>query len=335
MTANLKNRRVVLGNLGAGLALGVTSHLSWSQSSVVPLEMAKIVSGSPAGSSLDTFARRVAEVLQPAYAKSVLVDSRVGAAGQIAISTVKSAAADGSIILVTPMPMMGIYPHSYPKLPYDPVKDFVPVSMGAAYDLAFAVGPMVPDNVKSMNDFFKWCKANPTKANFGSPAAGSTPHFAGSMAAKTANTEITHVAFRGMPTALVDMMGGQIAAVSGTPGDFMAHLDSGKVRVLATTGANRSRFLPNVATFAEQGFPDIVLSNWFGFFVPAKTSDAVVQKLNASLKIALSNPAVIKLLDDKNLEAKWSTSADLASRLKSDLERWGPIVKSLNFTAES
>jgi tripartite-type tricarboxylate transporter receptor subunit TctC len=335
MTTILKNRRVILGNLGAGIALSASPHRVFSQTSAASLEIAKIVSGSPAGSSLDTFARRVAEVLQPAYAKSVLVDSKVGAAGQIAVSAVKAAPPDGSTILVTPMPMMGIYPHSYPKLPYDPVKDFIPVSMGAEYDLAFAVGPMVPDNVKSMNDFFKWCKANPAKANFGSPAAGSTPHFAGSMAAKAANTDITHVAFRGMPTALVDMMGGQIAAVSGTPGDFMAHLDSGKVRVLATTGEKRSRFLPNVATFAEQGFTDIVLSNWFGFFVPAKTPDAMVQKLNASFKTALSNPAVIKLLDDKNLEAKWSTSADLALRLKSDLERWGPIVKSLNFTAES
>jgi tripartite-type tricarboxylate transporter receptor subunit TctC len=335
MVLKKNGRRWALRHIGTGAALASSYSFVSSQVTSPAIDVARIVSGSPAGSSLDTFARRVAEALQPSYARSVIVDSKPGASGQIAVSAVKVAPADGTSILVTPMPMMGIYPHTYPKLPYDAIRDFAAVSVGAEYDLAFGVGPMVPENVKSMNDFFKWCRANPSKANFGSPASGSTPHFMGSMAGKAAKTEITHVAFRGMPTALVDLVAGQIAAVSGTPGDFIPVVDGGKVRILATTGAKRSRFMPSVPTFAEQGFTDIVLDNWFGFFVPAKTSDAIIQKLNASLKVALSTPAVVKWLDDKYLEAKWSTPAELAGRLKADLDRWGPIVKSLNFTAES
>jgi tripartite-type tricarboxylate transporter receptor subunit TctC len=313
------------------LALGQANNLT----SAGPIDLAKIVLGSPPGSTLDVFARRVAEALQPGYAKSTIVDNKPGASGQIAVSAVKISPADGTTILVTPMPMMGIYPHTYSKLPYDSVKDFIPVSLGAVFDLAFGVGPMVPESVKSMNDFFKWCQANPSKANFGSPASGSTPHFVGSMAGKAAKSEITHVPFRGMPAALLDMVGGQIAAVCGTSGDFVPFVESGKARILATTGAKRSRFLPSVPTLVEQGFSDIVINDWFGFFVPIKTPESVVQKLSAALKIALSSPVVVKLLDEKCLDAKWSTQSELAIRLKGDIERWGPIVKSLNFSADS
>jgi tripartite-type tricarboxylate transporter receptor subunit TctC len=319
------------GTLLPNLALGQINNVATSG----PIELAKIVLGSPPGSTLDVFARRVAEALQPAYAKSTIVDNKPGASGQIAVSTVKIAVPDGTTILVTPMPMMGIYPHTYSKLPYDAVKDFIPVSLGAVFDLAFGVGPMVPESVKSMNDFFKWCQANPGKANFGSPASGSTPHFVGSMAGKAAKSEITHVPFRGMPAALLDMVGGQIAAVCGTSGDFLPFVESGKARILATTGAKRSRFLPNVPTLVEQGFTDIVINDWFGFFVPVKTPESIVQKLNAALKTALSSPVVVKLLDEKCLDAKWSTQSELAGRLKGDIERWGPIVKSLNFSADS
>ena len=131
------------------------------------------------------------------------------------------------------------------------------------------------------------------------------------------------------------MMGGQIAAVCAPVGDFMPFLESGKCRILGTTGEKRSRFVPNVPTFVEQGYKDIVLNDWFGFFVPAKTPQAQVKRLNAAIKTALGTPAVTKTLQERGLEPNWSTPEVLAARLKSDMAKWQVIAKSFKFTVES
>lgn len=327
------SRRQCLRWSAAALASASGLPSALAQSAAAPSELAKIVVGPPPGTLVDLFARRVAEAIAPGYARTVLVENKVGAASQIAVSTVKAAAADGNTILMTPMPMMGIFPHTYPKLPYDPVADFAPVSMGGVFDLAFAVGPMVPASVNTMADFFRWCKQNPGAANFGSPAAGSTPHFAGSMAARSAGAELTHVPFRGTLPAIQDMVGGQIAAVCAPLGDFLPFVAGGKCRLLATTGEKRSHFAPSVATFSEQGFKDVVIDDWFGFFLPASTPAAKVEALNAALKSALGNPALVKAMEERGLELRWTSPGDLATRLKADLDKWRPIVKSFNFTA--
>ncbi len=333
-TPDTLSRRSVLQLAAGGLSAWGGAGLLHAQPAT-QLDLARIIAGVPAGTLVDIFARRVADAIQPAYARNVIVDNRVGASGQIAVSAVKAAPPDGVNILLTPSPMMNIYPHTYPKLPYDPVADFIPVSLGASFDLAFGVGPMVPASVKNMGEFFEWCKANPKQANFGSPATGSSPHFVGSMAGKAAGVEITHVPFRGTVPAILDMVGGQIAAVCAPYGDFMPFVEAGKCRVLATTGATRSRFAPNVQTFVEQGYKDIVINDWFGFFVVAKTPPAQVQRLSAALKTALTSPIVVKAMADRGLEARWSTPAEFSARLNKDLASWQPIVKALNFTASS
>ena len=330
----LKRREILQLSAGA-LALAGSGFPAAMAQNTEPPNLAKIILASPAGTLMDLFARRIADAIQPAYARNVIVDNRVGASGLIAISSVKSAPADGTSILTVPAPLMYLYPFTHTKLPYDPMADFIPVSLGAVFDVAFGVGPMVPDSVKSMPDFFNWCKANPRLANFGSPAAASTLHFVGSMAARAAGVELTHVPYRGTTPAILEMIGGQIAAVCAPVGDFMPFLEGGKCRILGTTGEKRSRFVPAVATFVEQGYRDIVISDWFGFFVPAKTPAAHVQRLNAAIKAAIGTPAVIKALQDRGLEPSWSTSAELAARLKSDMEKWQPIAKSFNFTPQS
>lgn len=336
MISTLTVSRRQLLQLSAGcLAAASAPGMLHAQNTGGALDLSKVILGSPAGTLLDIFARRVADSIQPAYSRNVIVDNRVGAGGQIAISAVKAAPADGTSILLTPSPMMGIYPHTYPKLPYDPVADFIPVSLGAVFDLAFSVGPLVPASVKTLPEFFEWCKANKAAANFGSPAAGSSPHFMGSMAAQAAGVELTHVPFRGTTPAILDMVGGQIAAVAAPLGDFMPFVESGKCRVLATTGEKRSRFAPAVPTFLELGYKNIVLNDWFAFFVAARTPAAHVQRLSNALKTSLTSPTVVKAMADRGLEARWSTSAELAARLQGDLAKWKPIVKSLNFTATS
>ncbi|MES2943349.1 MAG: tripartite tricarboxylate transporter substrate-binding protein [Pseudomonadota bacterium] len=327
------SRRELLQFAGFSAALaGLPAAMAQNDTS---MDLAKIITGSPAGTLMDLFARRIADAIQPSYARNIIVENRVGAAGQISIAAVKNAAPDGTSILATASPLMYLYPYTYRKLPYDPVADFIPVALGALFDVAFAVGLAVPASVRNMPEFFAWCKANPTMANFGSPASASTLHFVGSMAARAAGVELMHVPFRGTAPAILDMVGGQIAAVCAPVGDFMPFLDGGKCRLLATTGEKRSRFAPTVPTFLEQGYRDIVINDWFGFFVAAKTPAPLVQRLNTAIKAALDTPAVIKTLQDRGLEPRWSTSAELATRLKQDMDKWKPIARSFNFNADS
>ena len=205
-------------------------------------ERATILAGFAAGGTVDVTARRVADKLRDVLARSVVVDNRTGAGGQIALSALKTASADGLTLLVTPMSMLGIYPHTYKRLPYDPVADFQPVSQAVRFDFGFAVGPMVPASVKTLQDFIAWCKANPKDANFGSPAAGSVPHFVAELFGRAAGIDLKHVPYRGTQPAITDLIGGTVAAVSGPVGEFLQHLPGGKVRLLATSGAARSKF---------------------------------------------------------------------------------------------
>jgi tripartite-type tricarboxylate transporter receptor subunit TctC len=298
-------------------------------------ESVRIVTGFTPGGTSDTICRRVAEKLRPGYARNAQVENRTGAGGQIAVTAMKSAAADGATILQTPMSMLGIYPHIYRKLPYDPFADVTPVSQGAVFDFGFAVGPQVPAGVKGIADFLAWCKANPAMATFGSPAAGSTPHFIGALIGRTSGVELRHAAYRGTQPAILEMMGGQVAAVCGPVGEFTQHIAGGKCRLLATSGAQRNKFAPTTPTLVEQGLNDFVYNEWFGFYLPAKADPEVVRRLNSALVTALASPDLVAGLETVGLEARSSTPAELARLLQVDHARWGPLVKAIGFTAES
>ena len=299
-----------------------------------PLDLARIITGFAAGGTSDTLCRRLAAYMTGGYARSVIVENRSGAGGQIAIQAMKSLPADGSAILQTPMSMLGIYPHIYKKLPYDPLKDLAPVSLGCLFDFGFAVGPAVPASVTTVPQYLAWAKSSNNVA-FGSPAAGSVPHFMGVLIGRQGGIESTHIPYRGTQPAILDLVGGQVAAVSGPVGDFLPHLAAGKCRILATSGAARNPFVPAVQTLTEQGMKDMVFSEWFGLFLPAGASADTVQRANAALKPALASREVVEGLAAMGLQAASSTPAELAARLKGDHDRWGPIVKSIGFTAES
>lgn len=295
----------------------------------------RIITGFPPGGTSDTICRRVAAKMAPGYGRSVVVENRTGAGGQIAIQGVRTMAPDGTAILQTPMSMLGIYPHIYRKLAYDPVADLSPVSLGCTFDFGFAVGPAVPASVKSIADFLAWCKANPDKANYGSPAAGSVPHFIGVLLGRSGGVDLKHVPYRGTQPAILEMVGGQIQAVSGPIGEFTQHVAAGKCRLLAATGSSRSRFAPDTPTLVEQGMKDMAFSEWFGFYLPGKAPADVVQRANAALRAALADKETVDGLAAMGLEAKSSTPAELAAMLDADTRRWGPIVKSIGFTVES
>ena len=324
------SRRHIIQATGAAALLATVGRHAWAQT----LESTKVIAGFAPGGTADVVSRRVAEKLHPGYAKTAVVDNKTGAGGQIAVQFVKTAAPDGATVLLTPMSMLGIYPHTYKKLPYDPVADLMPVSGAAVFDYGFAVGPMVPASVKNVPDFLNWCKANPNLANYGSPAAGSSPHFIGALLGRSANVDLRHVAFRGTQPAVLDMIGGQIAAVSGPTGEFTQHVATGKCRLLSTSGPKRSKFTPNTPTLLEQGFKDMALTEWFGFFLPAKTPQDIVQRLNTSIREALASKDVVDGLALSYLEVMPTSPTQLAALLKADTELWAPLVKTIGFTLE-
>jgi tripartite-type tricarboxylate transporter receptor subunit TctC len=295
----------------------------------------KLLSGYPPGGTTDTIARRVAEKMRVTNGKNVVVDVKTGAAGQIAIAALKNSPPDGSALLVTPMASLAIYPHTYKKLPYDPVLDLQPVSLACTFESALGVGPRVPASVQTVQDFIKWCKESPANANCGSPSAGAPQHFMIEMMSRVAGSEIKHVPYRGSQPAIMDVVGGQLSAAAAPVGEFLQHVAAGKIRLLATSSAQRSRFSPNVPTFAEQGFQGFVFNEWFAFYLPAKTPEEIAQRMGDSIRQALATKEVIDGLANIGLVAKGSTPQELATLLRSDLDHWGPVVKSIGFSAES
>jgi tripartite-type tricarboxylate transporter receptor subunit TctC len=330
----MTNRRQFVGaTFGSTLlaALGVQPARAQT------VEQVRILYGFPAGSSGDIVARRVAErITGSTYTKNAaIVENKAGAGGRIALDTLKMAAPDGATLGLTPFSCTSIYPHVYSKLTYDPLRDFVPVSIAALMFHGLAVGPVVPASVKTVKDFLAWAKANPKDANYGSPAAGSTPHFIGALLGLNNGVDLKHVPYRGSVPGVTDVVGGQIAAMVTPSGDFIAHHKAGKLRVIATSGSKRSPFLPDVPTFAEQGMPELTVEEWFGFYAPARAPLSVVAAANAAINQALKDKALVEGLGTVGLIAQGSTPEEMAQSQKREFDRWGPLVKKIGFSADS
>jgi tripartite-type tricarboxylate transporter receptor subunit TctC len=324
-------RRQFAGGAAASTLLGLAARPSFAQP---VLDTARMIIGFAPGGTIDLAGRRVAERLAPGYAKTAVAENRTGAGGQIAVQTVRSAAPDGSTVLITPSSPLSLHLFTYRKLAYDPVADLTPVSGATSFDYALAVGPMVPASVKGVQDFLAWCRSNPANANFGTAGNGSAAHFIGAAIAKSAGVELRHAAFRGSQPAIMDMVGGQLAAVVGPTGEFMPQVRAGKVRLLATSGPKRGKFTPDTPSVAEEGFRDVAYTGWFGFYLPARAPQDVVERLNASIRSALGQQAVVDAFATTFMEPMPTSPAQLAALLKTETEFWGGLAKAVGFTPE-
>lgn len=303
----------------------VTSHAQGSFKGPI-----KILVGFAAGGSSDIAARMLADKLKDSLGQPVVVENRVGAGGRIAAEALKNAPPDGATMLLTPVVVPVLAPLVFKELNYDPARDFAPVSQVATYQFAFAVAPGNP--AKSVPEFVAWLRANPTQANFGSPAPGSLPHFFGLMVGQATGIDLVHIAYKGGAPLATDLMGGQIPAGIDALSDMMELHRAGKIRIIATSGAKRSPLLPTVATFREQGFPSIEGSGWIGVYVPAKTPKAVIDQLSAAIVKALQVPEVRDRLLTLGYEPTGTTPAALAAIMAADTARWGPVIKRSGFS---
>jgi tripartite-type tricarboxylate transporter receptor subunit TctC len=327
----MTTRRQLIQTAAAASLLGMSQLPVFAQSRV---ENLRIIVGFPPGGTTDAFARRVGDKLRGAYAANVLVDNKPGAGGQLGVLTLKNAAADGAHILYSPASMLTIYPHSYSKLQYAQ-SDVAPIGMGHSTDHALVVGPAVPDSVKNIKDFVEWAKANPGKATIGNPGAGSMPHLLAGRLAMISGAQITNVPFAGSGPAIPQVLGGQLAGMSSPLGDWVQHHKGGKVRVIATSGPERSPYTPEVPNYREQGFAELMVREWFGFFAPAATPDAVKEALNAALRAAMAQQDVREFITPLGGHIEASTTAEHTRRLASDSELAKRLVSALNFKADS
>jgi tripartite-type tricarboxylate transporter receptor subunit TctC len=327
------SRRHFLAATGAGAGVFALGGLpgAFAQGLAKPV---RIVVPFPAGGSTDVLARLIGEKLRGTLAPAVIVDNRVGASGRIGVEAVKNADPDGSTLLFTPDFLLTVYPSSFRKLSYDPVRDFTPVAIASRSMLALSAGPGLPASVRTLPEFIAWCRANPKQASYATTSPGGTPHFVGVMLAQAAGVEITAVHYKGGAPALQDLLGGQIPVSVNPVGEILPYSRAGKVRVLAVTGAKRSRFLPDVPTMVESGFRDIVVEAWLGFLAPGKVPTDTVNRLAAAIADAAKSDDVVQAYEKFGVEPASSTPASFAATVRDDIARWAPIVKASGFTAE-
>ena len=296
----------------------------------------KILVGFPAGASLDSMTRLVAEKMRTSLNQPVVVENRPGAGGQIAMTAVKNAAPDGLTIVMTPLVTVVTAPHIFPKLPYDAFADFAPVAHAADFLFAFGMGPATPAN--SLQEYVALVKQDAKYGNYASAATGSLPHFFSLLFAEKAGLKMNHIGYKGTAPALTDLLGGQIASFMGTVSDVNAQHKAGKVRAVATSGAKRSRHMPDVPTFKELGF-NIEGAGWYAAYAPAGTpapvierlSKAIVDRLNAEVVKAVNAPDVREKLDNFGMEPTGYGPAELARIHKRDYDQWGPVIKASGF----
>jgi tripartite-type tricarboxylate transporter receptor subunit TctC len=320
-------RRTLIGGLAATtLTLGPGLRPALAQSQPI-----RIVLGFAAGGSVDGVARLLAEMLQTGLGRSAIVENRTGAAGRLAVEAVKASTPDGDTLVLVPQGPMTLFTHVFKNLKFDPVKDFAPISRICTGDYALTIGPSVP--AKDLDGFRAWLKAAGDKAVYGSPGAGTIPHFIGVSTARALGVPMTHVPYRGSALAVTDVAGGQIPCMFSPVGDAIEQHRSQRVRIIATTGALRTPFLDGVPTLKEAGI-DIDVPLWYGLYAPAATPAPALDRLRATIVAGLSTPTAKERFGRLGLVPTPSTPAELTALQQRESAMWGPVVKASGFTPE-
>jgi tripartite-type tricarboxylate transporter receptor subunit TctC len=291
----------------------------------------RILVGFPPGGSADVVARLLADKMRVSLGHNVIVDNKPGASGRLALAEVKRAAPDGSTLIFSPSGALVIHPWLYQNLGYDTVKDFTPISLASTFDFAVTAGPGAPAG--DLKTVLAWMKANPGKANYATSGAGTVPHFAGLLLSQAAGVPMTHVAYRGGAPAAQDLIGGQVPLMVDTAVETIEHHRAGKVRILAVTGAQRSRALPEVPTLKESGI-DITADAFFGLYGPPAMAPELVQRIDRAVADALRAPEIRERIYNLGLVPAHAGPAELAALQAAHLKLWEAPIKASGFKAE-
>jgi tripartite-type tricarboxylate transporter receptor subunit TctC len=319
----------ILVRAGA-LALAIAGP-AFAQSDAYPVKPVRFIVGQAPGGATDIVGRMVAQKMTESLGQNIVIENRTGAAGSIAASTVAKSAPDGYTLLLVSS-SYAINPSLYANLPFDPLKDLTPVTLLAEAPFLLVVHPSMP--VKNVRELVTLAKSKPGTLNYGSGGNGSSGHLAGALFENLAGLKLVHVPYKGAGPALVDVVAGQIhfmfaSVLSSTP-----HVKAQRLRALAVTSAKRSSALPQVPSVAEAGVPGYSTSTWYGLLAPAGTRTAIVDRVSAAAKKALSAPDLRDRMLADGAEPEGSSPAEFQKHLVAEMTKWRKIVKAAGVTAE-
>ena len=297
-----------------------------------PDKPVRVIVPFAAGNTLDAAMRQVGEVFRANTGQPLIIDNKPGGGGLIAAQTLLQAPADGYTLLLANTSLLTINPHTFSKLPYDADKSFKPVTnvLGSAMVMAVNAEHVPAHNVA---EFIAWAKPQGDKVSYASFTAGNSSHFAGVILNQRAGLQMVHVPFNGTPPAVQNLVGGQVNAAFLPRLAVKPHVDSGKLRVLAVTSPTRSPLMPGVATFREQGFPDLEIYIWAALVAPAATPDAQITRLNAEFVKALKSDTIREQWRAMDFEPLPSTPDEFKSFMQAESRRWAEAVKLSGFKA--
>ena len=284
----------------------------------------------PPGGLTDAVARAVAKALSDRVQQPVVIDNIAGGGGNIGADKAAKSPADGYTIFIGNNATVGLNTLVYKQLAFDPLADLAPIMLIAESQTVLVVNPALP--VKNVAELIALAKSKPGQLNFGSTGTGGLSHLVGELFNSAAGIQMTHIPYKGTGPALTDLLGGQIQVMFNDTS--LPHIQSGKLRALAVTGAKRWPQLPDVPTLAELGMPGYETYNWFGILAPAKTPAGIVARLNRELLAIMQDPAMKAWMESRGAEAVTSSPEEFAAYIKKDLAKWTRVVKEVGITAE-
>jgi len=313
--------------LGVSLTLGAYTAV---QAQSYPDRPIRLIAPFPAGGLADVLARAVGDEMSKTLGQPVIVENRAGAGGNIGAEAVAKAAPDGYTLLMTSAGILTANEFLYAKMPFDPAKDFVPVSNVADMSMMVVVSPKV--EAKSLADLVKLAKANPGKLNFGSPGVGTTGHLGLALLMHAADIKLTHVPYKGAAPAITDLLAGQIDGVVDNPPTVLPHIEAGKLNPLAVAGKQRMAQLPNLPTTAEAGIANFEASSWFGIAAPTGTPPAIIARLHKEIATAVKQPVMRERFAKSGARLLGNTPEEFAQQIKTDRKMWGDVIKAAGIT---
>ena len=314
----------------AALALASTANVVLAQA--YPAKAIRLVVTSPPGGSQDFLARLLGQGLTPALGQQVLVDNRTGASGVIGVDFVAKSPPDGYTLLLGAAGTIALVPALRSKLPFDPLRDFAPITLVASGPFALVLHPSVP--ARSVKELITMARAKPRSLNYGSSGTGASPHLAMELLKSMARIDLVHIPYKGVGPALTDLIGGQIDAMLADVHLVAPHAKSGRLRVLAVTASDRSAVMPEVPTVSEAGVSGYAAGTWFGLLAPTATAREIIDRLNREIGAILANPTLRERLITQGIEPRASTPEQFRVHLRSEIEKWRKVVQATGIKLE-
>jgi tripartite-type tricarboxylate transporter receptor subunit TctC len=318
-------RRAALLSVAASLTAPSWAQTTWPQRPI------RLLVPFPPGGNTDGIARITAERLGQALGQTVVVENRAGGNGAIAADALVKAAPDGYTLLMAAMPVLAILP-AISKTSFDPLRDFVPISIVGSNPFVMAVHKSVP--ATNVREFAEFIRKNPGKYNYASGGSGTVSHLSAALFAKRANLDMAHVSYKGGGPAVVDLLGGQVQMYFGNLSELAPHTAGGQIRIIGVSSLQRAKQLPEVPTVAESGFAGFKTLTWNGLVAPAGTPAAVVNRVAAAVKDMLNSPETVARLQQMGVDPIGDTPAQFAETLKADLATWSEAARASNLKIE-